>query len=185
MRKSGLNIVLVFVSFMALIAVIPNNTNHDNSIYQEGENSKIFLKEDSMIQGFPCTGWAHFFPEGTLRQFELSHDYVITGIIFPKNSIVFLDDQSKLEKVYLSKDTEIHSYPCPGGKGKIATGFYASGKLRYFFPREDMLVHGYPVAGGSMKGVWFYESGKLEKFYLTKDYTVNGVQYSSGEEVNI
>lgn len=185
MTKSGLNIVLVFFSFVLFIAVSPSKFDYKTPIETQEEISKKFLKEDSMVQGFPCTGWVHLFPEGTLRQFELSHDFVITGVIFPRNTIVFLDDKQKLEKAYLSKDTEIHSYPCPGGKGKLATGFYASGKLRYFFPRNDMLVNGYPVAGGSMKGVWFYESGKLKKFFLTKDYMVNGVQYSKGDEVNI
>ncbi len=183
MKKSSINAVGVIALFIFIFSFQP--IQDYSLIYQDLDESKTHLKEDSTIQGFPCTAWVHFYPDGKLKQFELAHDYVIAGVIFPKNTIVFLDDNGKLNQVYLSKDTDIHSYPCPGGNMKEATGFYPSGKLRFFFPREDMLVNGYPVKGGSMKGVWFYESGKLKKFYLTREYTINGRKYNKGDEVNI
>jgi len=175
------NAIIGSLFFLFLFTSTLNFTSNNEPIHQEAK--KIHFKSDTIIQSFPCTGWIHFYEDGKLKQFELARDYVISGIIFPKGSIIFLDKNSKLYQVYLSKDTKIHSYPCPGGKMKVATGFYPSGKLRFFFPRKDMLINGYPVKGGSLYGVWFFESGKLKKFTLTKDYFIDGKQYHAGDLV--
>jgi hypothetical protein len=183
MKHIKLNAILVFVLFFFSLINLPvNNISTDNAA---SDKDRIHLKSDSLIQGYPCISWVHFYANGKLKQFNLAHDYVIKNVIFPRNTTVFLDKNGGLFQVYLSKDTEIHSYTCPGGNMKEATGFYPSGKLRFFFPRKDLLINGYPVKGGSMKGVWFYESGKLKKFYLTKDYFINGKQYKKGDLVEI
>jgi hypothetical protein len=74
---------------------------------------------------------------------------------------------------------------CPGGNIKEATGFYPSGKLRFFFPREDVVIDGIPCKGGSLNGIWLYPSGKVQKARLSEDKVINGVNYHKGDTVEL
>ena len=120
-----------------------------------------------------------------MKQFTLANDFTIAGNIFPEKTTVFLTEEGTLQQVYLSKDQMIQGYQCTGGNMKEATGFYPSGKLRFFFPHQDTKVGDIMCKGGALKGIYLYETGDLQKAYAAGDITINGKIYKDGDLIEL
>ncbi len=154
--------------------------------FDSGALKRIKLTEPTEIQGMPCMRWTWFYEDGSLRRFQASRDFELNGIPIPLRSTVFLRGDGTPECIWLYRDTEIQGYTCPGSSwSKPATGFYANGNLRYFFPGKPLIIQGFPVKPGGLAGVYFYESGKLRQFFLDKDKEVDGVLYKKGLRLTI
>ena len=162
-----------------------NFQKKDVNYFDNGQIQKEKLQKDRIIDGYPCTAWVHFYKNGQLHQFELSKAFQIAGIQFPQNTIVFLNEQGELDQVYLSMNMSIQNYQCSGGNKKTATGFYPSGKLRFFFPHDNVMIGEILCKGGIMSGVWLYESGRLQKAYLAKEFKYKNKEYKKGDLIEL
>ncbi len=65
------------------------------------------------------------------------------------------------------------------------TGFYPSGRLRYFFCPQDVWIDGIPCNGGSFSLIELYESGRLRQCRLSESVEMNGRTYQKRETVEL
>ena len=176
-------IKLNMLAFLIIIISCSNEANYHNESNNKKELTSIKkekLSKDSIINGFPCQSWVFYSKKGDLVQFELADSFTISGIRFPPSTVIFLDSNGIMYQVYLAQDQIIQSYQCTGGKLKTATGFYPSGKLRFFFPHQDVNIDGVLCKGGSMSGIWLYESGNLKSAYCAEDIEIEGKTFKKG-----
>ena len=165
MKKLDSKLLLVIIAILILsVSCSKEGLFIKGSVdyYADGSISKGKLIEDSIIEGYPVISWIHFYENGKLKQFDLSENFSISNLEFPKGSTIFLNSEGIMVQAYLSKDLEIQGYKCPGGNLKEAVGFYPSGKLRFFFPKTDVLIDGVPCKGGGLHGIWLYETYKKD-----------------------
>jgi hypothetical protein len=66
-----------------------------------------------------------------------------------------------------------HLYGESGGYKGIQTGFYSSGRLRSFYPPEDITVNGVPCEASILNSVNLHENGNISNCKLSEDYRVN------------
>ncbi|MBN2420488.1 MAG: hypothetical protein JXL81_13950 [Deltaproteobacteria bacterium] len=154
----------------------------------ESENRTIigYMKENLYIQGFPCEkGWIHFKKDWQLQSFQLSKGFTYNNTPLPAHTwILFPYHESQTGYVLaLPFDYEIQGYLCGGSGGYKGThtGFYDNGRLRSFFPPEDVAVDGIPCEASLLYNVNLYENGHIKSCKLAEDYKIDGVTYNKGK----
>jgi antitoxin component YwqK of YwqJK toxin-antitoxin module len=82
-------------------------------------------------------------------------------------------------------DYKVQGYLCGGSGGYKGThtGFYESGKLRSFFPPEDVVVDGVTCEASLFVNVNLYENGKIKSCKLAEDYHSDGKVYKRGKTI--
>ena len=145
-----------------------------------------YMIEDNNIQGFPCEkGWIHFKPDWQLKSFQLSEEIIFRGTLLPAHTWIHFRHHEKQIGYICSfpGDYEVQGYVCGGSGGYkgIHTGFYESGKLRSFYPPEDVMVDGVPCEETPFVNVNLYENGKIKSCKLADDYQVYGHTYKKGK----
>ena len=137
------------------------------------------LAKNAIIDGFPCAdNYIWFDRNWKVTEFQLSEEYMLLGNKIPKKTWVrFYKDKIICMFPY---DTEIQSHTCGGsswGREGIHTVFYLDGKLKHFFPKENVKIDGIFCKSSVFAGVSLYENGRLKKCKLAKDQNINGKNY--------
>jgi hypothetical protein len=144
------------------------------------------MTHDQIIQGFPCEkGWIHFKRDWQLLSFQLSKDYNYKSTQLPDHTWVHFPSHEGRSGYVCSfpYDYDVQGYLCGGSGGYKGThtGFYDSGKLRSFFPPEDVIVDGVQCAASLMVNVKLYENGSIKSCKLAENYHADGKSYERGK----
>jgi len=143
------------------------------------------LQSPFRIDGFPCAaGWVHFYDSGQLKAFFSDGPVTIQGNRIPSGTWVRLNADSTLAWCAFPEDTDIQGYSCRGGRGGaegVTTGFYSSGRLSAFFPRENVMVQGILCEASVFSPVYLHENGNLKQCALARDEVVGNQPLSQGQ----
>lgn len=147
-----------------------------------------YMTDNHNIQGFPCEkGWIHFKENGQVRLLQLSEDFMYRGTLLPAHSWYLLPYHEGLTgyTIAFPYDYKVQGHICRGSGGSKGThtGFYDSGKLRSFYPHEDVTVDGVPCAASIYVNVKLYEDGRIRSCKLAEDFEVNGKLFKKGVSV--
>jgi hypothetical protein len=148
------------------------------------------MQDNQIIQGFPCEkGWIHFKKDWRLLSFQLNKNFKYKNTQLPAHTWIhfpYNDEQSGFVCAF-PFDYEIQGYICRGSGGfkGIQTGFYDSGKLRSFFPHEDITINGIPCRASLLSIVKLYENGNLKSCTLAEDYQAAGKKYKKGQVIEL
>jgi len=140
------------------------------------------------IQDFPCEkGWIHFKEDWQLKSFQLSKKFTYNKTPLPAQTWIHLPHHEKQIGYVCSlpHDYEIQGYSCGGSGGYKGThtGFYKNGRLRSFFPPEDVTVDGVPCEATPFVNVNLYESGHIKSCKLAEEYQVDGLTFKKGKTI--
>jgi len=144
------------------------------------------LPTDQMIEGFQVQrGWVHFYPDWTLKFFQISADTLWLGNSLPAHSWIKLDCKGTISTVCLPRDMTIQGYPVNGSGGPKGahTCFYPSGKLRSFFATEPLIVDGVSCKTGVLHLIALHENGRLKQATLKSGVTIGGKKFNRGQTV--
>ena len=145
-----------------------------------------YMTENRSIDGFPCEkGWIHFKSDWQLLSFQLSEAFNYKGTLLPAHTWVHFPYHAEQTGYVVSfpDDYEVQGHLCGGSGGYKGThtGFYESGKLRSFFPPDDVVVDDIPCKASKFASVGLYEDGSIKSCILSADYEANGIQYEEGQ----
>lgn len=167
---------------------VVKNGIHFKKIHQSKAGTNVgYMTENRMVQGFPCEkGWIHF-KGWQLVSCQLSENFTYNDSLLPEHTWIHLpyhDDRTG----YICSfpyDYELQGYLCGGSGGfkGTHTGFHDSGKLRSFFPTEDVIVDGVPCEASLFANVNLYENGKIKSCKLAENYQADGKTYKRGKKV--
>jgi hypothetical protein len=65
------------------------------------------------------------------------------------------------------------------------TGFYPKGRLKYFWPPENLEVDGVPCKATSFQSVSLHENGRLRMCRLSRVATIQGRTLREGEIISL
>ena len=147
-----------------------------------------YMSENHEIQGFPCEkGWIHFTDNWDLRSFQLSTEFTFNNTQLPAHTwIHFPYHESQIGYILsLPYDYEIQGYLCGGSGGYKGThtGFYEDGRLRSFYPPDDVTVGGVPCKSTPFVNVNLYEDGTIKSCKLAEEYQVDGRLFKKGASI--
>ena len=170
---------------------VEKNGIHFEKIYQsKGGTNTGFMSESRTVQGFPCEkGWIHFRKNWQLLSFQLSRDYMYNGTLLPARTWLHLPYHEH-QTGYVCAfpyDYVVQGYPCGGSGGYKGThtGFYDNGKLRSFFPSEDVFVDGVPCAASVLVNVKLFPTGKLKSCKLAENFVFDGKTFKKGKTIHL
>lgn len=156
-------------------------------IYQSKSGANIgYMTENRHIQGFPCEkGWIHFKQDWQLLSCQLSQDFLYNSTLLPAHTWIhfpYHDDQTGYVCSF-PYDVEVQGYVCGGSGGYKGThtGFYDSGRLRSFYPPEDVRLNGIPCEASLLVNVQLHEHGALQRCKLAEEYQADGKTYKKGK----
>lgn len=156
----------------------------------EGGTRVGFMTGNHTIQGFPCEkGWIHFRDNWDLLSFQLSKAVTYKNMVLPAHTwIHFPYHQDRTGYVCsFPHDYEVRGFLCGGSGGYKGThtGFYDSGKLRSFFPPQDVRIDGVPCRASLLANVNLHENGRIKSCKLAADYRFDGKAYKKGETIRL
>jgi len=157
-------------------------------ITRDSGNIIGFMAENSIVQGFPCEkGWIHFRKDFSLLAFSLSEEYGYRGAVLPAHTWILMP-HNESRKGYICSfpfDYTVQGHVCRGSGGYkgIQTGFYESGRLRSFYPPQNIVIDGVPCKKTLLFNVELHENGKLRRCRLSGNYIVNNKVYKKGSTV--
>jgi hypothetical protein len=146
-----------------------------DTTYSEG-----YLKSKTIIEGYPCHGYIVFKKNQKLQSFTLAEKHSMLGAVLPEETEVRFYKEKIL--CLLGKDTEIQGYCCNGNSQRwysmgISTVFYPNGRLKFFFPCNDILVGDVPCKSSSFAGIELYADGALKECKLSEDISFDNINY--------
>ncbi len=148
--------------------------------YDNGQLKKCKLDESQDIYGLPAMGWIRFFPDGSIKDAQISEDMeIFEGKVFPAESRIFYTESGLLRHAWMSEDVTFDGYPIKGG-GKIDVGFYPDGSLRLIFLDDDTVIQGIPCDESLFFAVKFHDNGQLKSCKLADDVEYRGIDYKKG-----
>lgn len=168
--------------------VVENGIRFKKITKPDNGNIIGFMAENSVVQGFPCEkGWIHFRKDWTLLAFQLSEECSYRGTLLPAHTWILLP-HSEVRKGYACSfpfDYTVQGYTCrgTGGYKGVHTGFYDSGRLRSFYPSQNIDIDGVPCKKTLLFNVELHENGKLGRCRLSMDHIVNGKVYKKGSVI--
>ena len=168
--------------------VVKNGIHFKKISQSKGGTNIGYMTDNNTIQGFPCErGWIHFKKDWRLLSFQLSEDFMYNETLVPAHTwFHFPYHANRSGYIYsFPHNYKVQGYVCGGSGGYKGThtGFYESGKLRSFFPPEDVFVGGVPCEASLFANVNLYENGNIKSCRLAEDYQVDGVFYKRGKTV--
>lgn len=170
---------------------VVKNGIHFEKIHQSKKGTNVgYMTENHVIQGFPCEkGWIHLKKDWQLRSCQLSVGFIFKGTLLPAHTWFHFPYQENQKGFICSfpNNYEVQGYICGGSGGYKGTHtrFYENGKLRSFFPPEDVTIDGIPCESSLMVSVKLNENGNIKSCKLAEDYQVNGKTYKSGMTIEI
>jgi hypothetical protein len=184
------NIMRLFTAIILLITLcsgcknweydVNKNGIHFDKISQSESDTIIgFMPEDHVIQGFPCEkGWIHFKEDFSLQSFKLNREFSYNNTLLPAHTWIHLPYKGQTGYILsLPFDYKIQGYLCNGSGGYkgIQTGFYSSGRLKSFYPPDDITINGVPCEASLLTSVNLHENGNIRSCKLTESYMVSGI----------
>ena len=145
------------------------------------------LADDTVIQGYPCSaGWAHFYSDWRLKDFMLVSPMTINGVSVPADTWVSLEPEGDLRRCAFPDDTTVQGFTCigTGGSKGCATAFYESGRLKYFFSPENLVIKGIPCKGGQFSIIGLHENGRVMTCKLSEKITIGKKMYRKGKNLS-
>jgi len=138
------------------------------------------ISKKTIIDDYPCHKNVVFSKDWKLVEFVLAEKSNVLEMEFPKGTEVSY--YKDFIRCFFGRDTKIQGYWCNGNHEKwystgILTTFYLSGKLKGFFPIEDVEIDGVMCKASPFAGVRLYENGKLKECKLSQDQIINGKEY--------
>lgn len=152
--------------------------------HANGQRQRARLLEPTEIDGFPCAQWVWWHANGRLDSLELARDFEFQGIEFPQGTRLFLDAEGRLAHAWLAHACTIDGYVCRG-RFKIDTAFHPNGRLRAFFPPEDIEIDGLCCEASLFHPVYLHEDGRLREARLARDARVDGADLRAGATVRL
>jgi len=196
MKKSLLliNIILIVVAGCNSLSTT-TLTNYPEQITFYKNSAKYYpgkqlmrckLSDTTLISGFKCISWIHFFENGQIKQYQTAALIQRKNYIIPLNSVIFLDELNPeyIKYIYFSEDVTINNVICKGGN-KISTAFYENDMLKSCFISGSQDIQGYPCKSSLLKPITFYPDGKIKILTLGRDTTLAGNEFKSGETIII
>jgi hypothetical protein len=170
--------------------VVKNGIHFEKIHQSKGGTNVGYMTEDQIIQGFPCErGWIHFKKNWRLLSFQLSKDYNYKNTLLPAHTWFHFPYHEKQSGYVCSfpYNYEVQGYFCRGSGGYKGahTRFYDSGKLRSFFPPEDIIINEIFCKASLFASVELYENGNLKSCRLAEDYQAVGKKYKKGKAIEI
>jgi hypothetical protein len=142
------------------------------------------LAEPEDIQGVLCAeGYAWMHKAGGLGSCALSEDGQVAGVDLPAGTTVFFNEDGEFDYCWLSRPTLIQGFECKGHGHSTMTGFYPSGRLKYFWPPENLVVDGVPCKTTGFQSVSLHENGRLRMCRLSEAATIQGRAFQAGEDI--
>ncbi|MEJ2051658.1 MAG: hypothetical protein P8Y60_17830, partial [Calditrichota bacterium] len=128
--------------------------------------------------------WVHFTKGWQTKLLRLNEETVINNFKYPKDTWVIFTEERNVICVF-PKSMKVQGYLCKGGGGVkgVQTAFYKSGRLRYFFSKQDVLVRGIQCKGGVLNIIGLYENGNLKECTLAQETEINGVKYRKNKKM--
>jgi len=183
---ASLAVVLFLCGCRAWEYDVVKNGIRFEKIYRSPEGTGTgYMTENHDMQGFPCTkGWIHFDRDWRLLSCQLSRDLMFKGTLLPARTWLHLPRHDGQTGYVCSfpHDYQVQGYPCRGSGGYkgTQTAFYESGRLRSFYPPEDMIINGIPCAATLLVNVILDENGGLISCRLARDLQRSGENYQKG-----
>lgn len=150
--------------------------------HENGARRRALLLEETELAGYPCRSWVWWYADGTLDNLELAADHVVQGHAFPAGTRVFFDEQGRLAHAWLSRTTEVDGHTCRG-RWKIDTAFHPNGRVRAFFPPEDLELDGVWCEASVFHPVYLHANGRLAQCRLARTAYVHGRRFERGETI--
>lgn len=198
MNKMNINILFLSVSIAVSLCLygcknweydVVKNGVHFTKIHQSNNGTNTgYMSNSNTIQGYPCEkGWIHFKKDGLLQSCQLSINFFFKGTLIPAHTWLhfpYPDNQSGYICSF-PNNYEVQGYTCGGSGGYKGTHtrFYENGKLRSFFPPEDITIDGIPCESSLFASVNLYKNGNIKNCKLAEDYQVNGKIYKNGTTI--
>lgn len=152
--------------------------------HENGQLRRAFLLEETEIEGFACQRWIWWHEDGRLDNLELAHERSVQGHAFPRSTRLFFDREGRLAHAWLSQDTVIDGLPCRG-RWKIDTAFHPNGRVKAFFPPDDLELAGVLCKASVFHPVYLHPDGKLRQCKLAALATLDGRTYAAGEVLQV
>jgi hypothetical protein len=159
---------------------------HFEKIYQSKKGTNTgYMTENHNIQGFPCKkGWIHFRKNWQLLSCQINTDFMYKSTILPAQTwfhFRYHENQSGYVCSF-PKNYQVQGYLCGGSGGYKGThtGFYENGKLRSFFPPENVTVDKISCESSLLVNVKLYENGNIKSCMLAKDVYLSEKTYKKG-----
>jgi hypothetical protein len=164
---------------------VEKNGIHFKKISQSESGTVIgYMTEDHEIEGFPCEkGWIHFGENSQLRLFQLSKDFMYKGTLLPAHTwFIFPYNDVTGYICAFPYDYKVQGFLCKGSGGPkgINASFYDNGRLKSFYPTEDITIDGVPCKATLFVNVNIYENGNLKSCKLADDYQINNNTIKKG-----
>jgi hypothetical protein len=196
-----INIIRIFSAVTILLITIfsgcktweydvEKNGIHFKKIRQFESGAVIgVMTEDYNIQGFPCEkGWIHFKEDFSLQSFQLNREFSYNNTLLPAHTWIHLPYKQQTGYILsLPFDYQILGHLCGGNGGYkgIQTGFYGDGRLRSFYPPEDITENGVPCEASLLTSVNLHENGNIRSCKLAESYLVDGIKYKKGSVIEL
>ena len=200
MRKSKIAAFLFFFTLLASLCLygcknweygVVKNGIHFDKIHQSRGGTYVgYMTENRVVGGFPCEkGWIHFKKNWQLLSFQLSTNYKHNNNLFPAHTWIHLpyhDEQSGYVCAF-PHNYEVQGYTCGGSGGfkGTQTGFYDSGRLRSFFPPDDIVINGVSCKASLFANINLHENGNLKRCTLAEDYHTAIKNYKKGKSIEL
>ncbi len=145
------------------------------------------LRNQSIVNGYHCAqDWIHLDKKGRVLLFKSASKKVINNIEIPQNTWVHFA-KDRFICVFPFEKT-IQGYKVMHGKGVkgTQTAFYNSGKLKYFFSKEDITIDGINCKGNPLLPInliGLHENGKLMSCINSEEIKINGKIIKKGSEL--
>ncbi|MBN1905201.1 MAG: hypothetical protein JW927_08910 [Deltaproteobacteria bacterium] len=164
---------------------VERNGIHFKKISQSDAGTIIgYMTEDHDIDGFPCEkGWIHFREDTQLQLFQLSKDFMYKGTLLPAHTWFLFPYRDVTGYICaFPYDYKVQGYICEGSGGPkgVNTAFYDSGKLRSFYPAEEIAIDGVPCKATLFVNINLHENGNLKSCKLAEDYHANSKTIRKG-----
>lgn len=147
--------------------------------HPDGALRRAELLEPTELEGYPCRSWVWWHADGTLDNLELAEARTVQGQPMPAGTRVFFDEQGRLAHAWLARTTELDGLPC-SGKWKIDTAFHPNGRVRAFFPPEDLELDGVWCEASVFHPVYLHPDGRLAQCKLARAADVHGHHFERG-----
>jgi hypothetical protein len=152
--------------------------------HESGALQRARLVEPTEVAGWPCQSWIWWHADGSLDNFELAREFTVASYQLPAGTRVFLDREGRLAHAWLSRDTLLDGHTCRG-RFKIDTAFHPNGRVKAFFPPDDVEIDGVLCKASVFHPVYLHATGRLQQCKLARDAAVDGVSIEAGSTLRL